>query len=922
MSYLQLFGSPDLTGPNGERSLSVLSQPKRLALLAYMAAATPHGFHSRDKLLGLLWPESDLDHARNSLRQSIHFLRRRLGPEALINLGEGEVALTRESLECDVVEFDHALNCGDWERALALYRADLLEGFFLSGAAPFEQWLEEERGRLRRGAITAARHLSEKAARKGADEEARAWAERALALDPLDEGSVRHLIEALTKLGDGASAARVYQEFAGRLAREYELEPSPETTAAMESIRKRAASAAAAFESLSAKRPASDLEASAVIVASAGAPADEDVASHEAVEPPLPITAAVGRAQTRVDPRWLRRRARGLAGVGRTGSTPLQLGLAVALTALLVAWAQAIVPVLSWNTEAPSPVKSVAVLPFRTIGPGSDDGFFAEAVHQEILTQLAHVQSLRVIARGSVVDYRIDFDDNRTIAQHLGVGYLIRGAIQISGDHVRMWARLVDGGTDEQLWASSYECPPEELFRIQLQVAEQVAEALQIHFPAEERARAAARPTANPEAYEAWLRGRLHASRAVNRDDAREAIRRFEDAVTLDPDFASAWAALSFSKLLLAYVYEEREQVPSAESALRRAVALAPHDADTWLAEAYHLSYGAQDYDGALDRVARVLAVHPSDPDALSLRGFIERRKGMWLEAAASMTAALELDPKSYTTTVVLAEMLMRMRQYPRAERLLDRAIAISPGGELAHVQKALLHLNGRGDVMRARSVLDGYPAPLSPKYRTLPALVALFAGEMDDARRMLLRAPASIKDDARSVEEFHMLGLVHILRGDRARAAAYGDSIVRILSSEAGVSGSATSSGSILRTAEATSYLALAAALAGQEADAVSRAERAGRLLPLDADAYAGTEILERLAEVYALTGRVGPAVEVLERLLSVPSRVTPHVLRLHPVFAPLRDDPRFLALLDTPASDSPPGGGTLASAVAGSLP
>ena len=875
MSSLQLFGTPDVIGPDGERSLSILAQPKRLALLAYLAIATPRGFHTRDALLGLLWPESDTQHARNSLRQSLHFLRRRLGPEALVNRGETDVAIGWPALRCDVVDFERALDEDDAARAVELYRADLLEGFFIPGAAPFEQWLATERARLRRRAVAGAWRLAEKARERSEGEVARRWGRQAVELDPTNEASTRKLIQLLGDLGDGATAVLVYRELADRLVRDYELEPSPETTAAINAVRTRAVS---------------------IEPRAARAGASEPVAVDGV--PDRPQVSPARASHTRRSLRGLLERLRGPFLPDRVGTGRMRTTFGLALGVLAVSWGLGRVPPLSWGS-APSPVKSIAVLPFRSIGPGADNAFVGDAMHQEILTQLSRVRTLRVITRSSVAGYRIDMEDDRTVAERLGVGFLIRGAIQSEGGRIHIWVRLIDATTDEQLWASSYDGDQEELFGIELQVARHVTNALEVQFPSETWTRSVSPPTTNAEAYEAYLRGRLHASRAVNREDAWAAVTNLEKAVRLDPDFASAQAALSSAKLGLAYVFEEDHQAAGAEAALARAKELAPDDPDTWLAEAYHLSYAAQEYDRALAVLDRVLEARPSQADALALKGFIERRKGMWEEAAATMTAALELDPNSYTTTVVLAEMLMRMGRYERAERLLDRAIVISPRAEPAYVQKALLYLDGRGDMAAARAILEEAPVALSPRSHSLLALIALFRDDYDEALRLLTESPGA-GDQPRSADELVLMGLAHLLQGHRDLAVACADSIQRILTEDRRPAELATTVGGAWPLAVAHSYTAVAAALSGRDDEAVAEGERAAALLPMADDAHAGAEILERLAEVYALTGRTREAVATLDRLLAVPSRVTRHVLRMNPVYRALRQDPGFRALVD----------------------
>ena len=708
----------------------------------------------------------------------------------------------------------------------------------------------------------------------------RTWGRRAVELDATDEISVRRLIEVLGRLGNGAVAVRLYREFADRLDREYDLEPSPETVAAIEAVRVRAGSAADSVPPLVPSSPS----------------ASDDGAPPMPVGPEPAVPAEMQPEPHMEKGRPARSTARLARRVPRTSTGLLRLAVGILGVALIGSWAGGLVPLLTSNASDGA-VKAVAVLPFRSIGPGDEDHFFADAMHQEILTQLSRVRSLRVIARSSVMDVQVDVEDNRAVAEKLDVEYLIRGALQISGDRIRIWARLIDPINDEQLWASSLETDRSDLFRVQMETARQIAEALETRFPGPE-SRVASRPTDDPAAYEAYLKGRLHSSRIVNRDDARSAVHHLEVAVQLDPDFAAAWATLSYSKLLLAYAFEESDELAGAEAALRRANLLAPEDVETRLAQAYYDSYASQDYDRALEHIRQILEARPSNAPAKALEGFVQRRKGRWDEAAAAMTAALELDPNSYTTTVVLAEMYMRMRQFGVAEHLLDRAIAIAPGGELAYVEKALLYLNGHGDTTRARTILEAAPVSLSPKNHGLPALTALFRSDASEALRLLLE-PVPERSDGRSTDEVLLLGLVNRLLGDEVAATAWADSIRSRLKKEPRAAQVADATGGMLPLAIAGSRSAVAAALSGWNADAVREAERAAALLPLSKDAYAGTEILERLAEVYALTGRTGAAIETLDRLLSVPSRVTPAMLRLHPLYRPLRSDPRFHELL-----------------------
>src|SRR5687768_2177900 len=237
MIELRALGALALQAPNGEDLHSVLAQPKRVALLAYLAIARPHGFHRRDTLLALLWPEQDEQHARWALNQALRHLRNALGKEAVPSRGDGEVGIDARVLSCDAVDFEAAIEAGDPVRALGLYRGDLLDGFHVSGCGDFERWLEEERVWLRRRAAGAAAALAHREAARGELVAAGHWARRAFALAPDDEGEARNLIELLGRLGDRAGAVQAYEEFARRLRVEYEVDPAPETLAAIEAVR-------------------------------------------------------------------------------------------------------------------------------------------------------------------------------------------------------------------------------------------------------------------------------------------------------------------------------------------------------------------------------------------------------------------------------------------------------------------------------------------------------------------------------------------------------------------------------------------------------------------------------------------------------------------------------------------------------------
>jgi DNA-binding SARP family transcriptional activator len=241
MIELHTLGVLDLRATEDRELLAVLQQPKRLGLLAYLAADSPRRFHRRDSLLALFWPDLDEGHARAALRRSLHFLRSALGPEVVAGRGDEEVGVPEEALWCDATALDGALESGDPERAMALYRGPFLDGLHVEGAASeFQDWLDRERDRVRRQAAAAATLLMERAEREGRAADAARWARRALELMPDDESALRRLLALLDRAGDRPAAIQAYEDFARRMAQELELEPAPETRALAESIRGRA----------------------------------------------------------------------------------------------------------------------------------------------------------------------------------------------------------------------------------------------------------------------------------------------------------------------------------------------------------------------------------------------------------------------------------------------------------------------------------------------------------------------------------------------------------------------------------------------------------------------------------------------------------------------------------------------------------
>jgi DNA-binding SARP family transcriptional activator/TolB-like protein len=245
MIRLLTLGALDLLNAEGLELRAVLAQPRRLAVLGFLGIAIPHGFHRRDRLLALFWPDHDSERARRALNRAVYFLRRELGDDILLSRGDEELGFNSAQFWCDAAAFDEALNRHRYREALELYRGDLLPGFFVSGAPGFEKWLESERARLRERASAAAWTLADEEEKVGDLAHAVEWARRGLELSPFREVGLRRLLALLDRAGDRAAAAWAYERFAGELTMELDLDPAPETRALIDTIRSRVSPRAA-----------------------------------------------------------------------------------------------------------------------------------------------------------------------------------------------------------------------------------------------------------------------------------------------------------------------------------------------------------------------------------------------------------------------------------------------------------------------------------------------------------------------------------------------------------------------------------------------------------------------------------------------------------------------------------------------------
>jgi TolB-like protein/DNA-binding winged helix-turn-helix (wHTH) protein/Tfp pilus assembly protein PilF len=552
---------------------------------------------------------------------------------------------------------------------------------------------------------------------------------------------------------------------------------------------------------------------------------------------------------------------------------------------------------------------SIAVLPFENLSTDQANAFFAAGIQDEILTELAKIKGLKVIARTSTRQYASRPDDLQSIARRLGVATLLEGSVQRAGDEVHINVQLIDAASRAHIWAHSYNRKLDNIFEVEGTVATQIAQALDARLSHHEATNLAAPPTRNPEAYLAFLKANHLADRvhdlgnvADPAGQAGQAIAQYRAAVARDPTFALAWARLSMfeSRLWWFDIDTSPQRKLAAEADARRAFELDPDIAASHMAMGYAEYYFHHDYATARGHFEHALGLSPNNVDAIAALAYIERRQGQWQAAIAGLRHATELDNQNPRRHFETAVTLTEMRRYDEADQQLAESLALEPHDYTAMAYRVRMLLLA-GKPTDANKVLAQIPSGVDP----LGAISALrfesawLARDPRAALAALDGAPAWVMD-----ARFQYTVPVELLRG-RALSRS-GD--------EAGAHRDFTQARDELQQAlakepdAATLWGALGLAQAGlHDNDAAIRAgQRAVQILPLSTDAFYGTVHLLALAQVYCAAGEDAQAVKSLRDLLAVPSggAVSVALLRADPVWDPIRNAPDFEALLKQPAA------------------
>ena len=617
---------------DGARLSGGAAQRHRLGLLSLLALA-PDQRLTRDKIIAYLWPESDIERARQLLNAALYTLRKALGESALTSVGD-DVRLDTDIVRSDVMDFEAAVQRGDRAAAIALYRNEFLDGFFIGDAPEFEQWAERERKRLASAYDGVLEALAEAAESsndfRGAAEK---WKMRA-ARDPYDSRVALRLMQALEANGNPAAALQHAALHERLLQAELGVGSAPAIAALAERLRGQPAIAEGAG------RPTSGVSAEPERASHAGATAVEEPSAVEgtpaverslAVEessatqgsPPAPPVVALHAPHA-----MLARRARWLGSVAV---------LAVALVG--AAW-------IFWPGTA-APESSIVVLPFLDLSPGADHEYFSDGLAEEIITRLSAIPDLKVISRTSAMHYKGSRQSLREIARELNVTHVLEGSVRWSDSTVRISAQLIDARTDAHVWADSYEDELKVAFRVQEDIARDVARTLELELGDRAQRRIGRRGTRDAEAYEFYRRGRFFW--ALRTPAAHEqAIAYFERAIARDSGYADAYAGLADAYLtswqLAASEITEEEAYSRFRWAAERAVSLDDESADAHTSYAVAL-WWKQDWPGAERELRRAIELNPGHATARSWYSLLLRGMGRPAEARDEARRAHELDP-------------------------------------------------------------------------------------------------------------------------------------------------------------------------------------------------------------------------------------------------------------------------------------
>ncbi|MDQ6808414.1 MAG: hypothetical protein M3Z64_03160, partial [Verrucomicrobiota bacterium] len=532
---------------------------------------------------------------------------------------------------------------------------------------------------------------------------------------------------------------------------------------------------------------------------------------------------------------------------------------------------------------------SIAVLPFASLSDAKDNAYFATAIQDEVLTRLAKIGGLTVISRTSTERYRSAPENLREIARQLGVTTILEGSVQKNGEKARINVQLIRAENDSHLWAEIYDRDLTDLFAVESEVAEKIAQSLHVQLTGGEKKALAAKPTEDPAAYDAYLRGLAFEARNQTALTYENIARYFGEAVRIDPKFALAWAHLSTASSFI--YFNQWEHTPArraaASDAAETAVRLQPELGDGYLARGYFHYYCEQDYAAASRDFEEARRRMPNDPEVLTALAYLERRKGEWDKALSHLEQAAQVDPRNVLLLYEWGSTDAKLRRFSTARGILDRALDIAPdNADLIGAKAATFQAEGN---LKAAAGLLGPLPPQAPDSNpsTLQKYQMLYERRYADLVSRCqaeLARPGELEGSTRGLV-FFLLGLAKLRAGDAAAAQAAfteGRTFLQGLGNGAE------------DDPDVAAYLALNCAALGDRAAALSHAARAIELTRRDA--MLGPLMELNAAQVHALLGDVDDVVGAIPHLLTEPAaHLTPALLQLDPLWDAVAKDQRF---------------------------
>ena len=571
------------------------------------------------------------------------------------------------------------------------------------------------------------------------------------------------------------------------------------------------------------------------------------------------------------------------------------------MTALLLVMGAA-VGVMIWKGEmATPPVSSgIAVLPFESLSPDNENAFFAEGVYEGVSTKLAKLSDLKVISHNSVARYR-GAHNTQEIGRALNVAYVLEGSVRRNAGRIFLNVQLVDTRTGTHVWTESYDRNSNDVFAMQTEVAQKVADRLGAETSSTEKAAIQEPPTADLVAYDLYLRAKdlINAISFSTRakEDLLQAVQLLDQAVARDPSFFDAYGQLAAAHDRMYFLGFDHTDVrlKLAETAIHSVRRLRPDSGETHLTLGQHLYWAYQNYDRAREELTVAQRTLPNESRIPLMAGYIDRRQGHWEKSLEEIKQALELDPRNFSIRQQVSLTYQGLRRYKETAATLDDVLAITPKDVTSKVQRAWVDLQWRADPkplhMTIETVLAQDPSAVSA---IVIQWLELALSERDPAAAEHALAAMPIggcRDENIAFPNSWCQGLVARLRGDEPAARAAFANARKELEQ-------------IVREqpdyAAALCAIGVVDAALGNKQDALREGERAVELMPVGKSAIDGAMLVQYLAIIYAWTGDKDRAIERLTEAMKLPgSHVTYGHLRLNPFWDPLRGDPRFKGIV-----------------------